>query len=96
MHTAIKIRIFAENFDVDDSLAYAQNIANATWECWDPQDIFNYLANHMNLCNYIRLEKMHLATTYFKQHFNIQSLIIDKIALADDQGHLVNISYLDK
>lgn len=39
---------------------------------------------------------MHLATTYFKQHFNIQSLIIDKIALADDQGHLVNISYLDK
>ena len=39
---------------------------------------------------------MHLAATYFKQHFNIQSLIIDKIALVDDKGQLVNISYLEK
>ena len=96
IHTAKKIRKIAENFDVDDSLAYAQNIANTTWEYRDQQDIFNYLANHMNLCNYIRLDKMHLAATYFKQHFNTQSLIIDKIALADDKGQLVNISYLEK
>lgn len=39
---------------------------------------------------------MHLAATYFKQHFNIQSLIIDKIALVDNKGQLLNISYLKK
>ena len=74
---------------IDISLKYAQNIANAQGCPTKNLNIFNYLANHMNICNYIRLEKMKEAESFFKENFQDTKILFDKIALVDNQHHIL-------
>lgn len=84
-----KIRKLTIKSGIDISLKYAQNIANAQGCPTKNLNIFNYLANHMNICNYIRLEKMKEAESFFKENFQDTKILFDKIALVDNQHHIL-------
>ena len=86
---AQKIRKLTIKLGIDISLKYAQNIANAQGCPTENLNIFNYLANHMNICNYIRLEKMKEAESFFKENFQDTKIPFDKIALVDNQQHIL-------
>jgi len=43
----------------------------------------------MNICNYIRLEKMKEAESFFKENFQDTKIPFDKIALVDNQHHIL-------
>lgn len=86
---AQKIRKITIKLGIDISLKYAQNIANAQGCPTENLNIFNYLANHMNICNYIRLEKMKEAESFFKENFQDTKIPFDKIALVDNQQHIL-------
>ena len=86
---AQKIRKLTIKLGIDISLKYAQNIANAQGCPTENLNIFNYLANHMNICNYIRLEKMKEAESFFKENFQDTKILFDKIALVDNQHHIL-------
>ena len=86
---AQKIRKLTIKLGIDISLKYAQNIANAQGYSTENLNIFNYLANHMNICNYIRLEKMKEAESFFKENFQDTKIPFDKIALVDNQHHIL-------
>ena len=86
---AQKIRKLTIKLGIDISLKYAQNIANAQGYSTENLNIFNYLANHMNICNYIRLEKMKEAESFFKENFQDTKIPFDKIALVDNQQHIL-------
>ena len=42
-------------------------------------NIHDFIANHMNICNYIRLEKMEEAKKIFESEFKHNSILIDRI-----------------
>ena len=86
---AKKIRKLTIKLGIDISLKYAQNIANTQGCPTENLNIFNYLANHMNICNYIRLEKMKEAESFFKENFQDTKIPFDKIALVDNQHHIL-------
>ena len=86
---AQKIRKLTIKLGIDISLKYAQNIANAQGCPTENLNIFKYLANHMNICNYIRLEKMKEAESFFKENFQDTKIPFDKIALVDNQQHIL-------
>lgn len=86
---AQKIRKLTIKLGIDISLKYAQNIANTQGCRTENLNIFNYLANHMNICNYIRLEKMKEAESFFKENFQDTKIPFDKIALVDNQQHIL-------
>ena len=91
---AQKIRKLTIKLGIDISLKYAQNIANAQDYPTDNLNIFNYLANHMNICNYIRLDKMKEAESFFKENFQDTKILFDKIALVDNKQNILWSIYL--
>ena len=91
---AQKIRKLTIKLGIDISLKYAQNIANAQDYPTENLNIFNYLANHMNICNYIRLEKMKEAESFFKEKFQYTKIPFDKIALVDNKQNILWSIYL--
>lgn len=91
---AQKIRKLTIKLGIDISLKYAQNIANAQGYSTENLNIFNYLANHMNICNYIRLEKMKEAESFFKENFQDTKIPFDKIALVDNKQNILWSIYL--
>ena len=91
---AQKIRKLTIKLGIDISLKYAQNIANAQGYPTENLNIFNYLANHMNICNYIRLEKMKEAESFFKEKFQYTKIPFDKIALVDNKQNILWSIYL--
>ena len=86
---AQKIRKLTIKLGIDISLKYAQNIANAQGYPTENLNIFNYLANHMNICNYIRLDKMKEAESFFKEKFQYTKIPFDKIALIDNKQNIL-------
>ena len=54
-------------------------------------NIYDFIANHMNICNYVRLEKMEEANTIFESEFNHSSILVDKIWIRklDKNGDIV-------
>lgn len=52
-------------------------------------DIYNYLANHMNICNYIRLDKMQEAKNIFEKEFKRKEIVIDKIGIRNETGDII-------
>lgn len=86
---AKKIRALTLKLGIDSSLEYAQNIATATWEFDKNFNLFEYLCNHMNICNYIRLDKMIKAKKIFENQFSTKKIIFDKIALVDNQKNII-------
>ena len=86
---AQKIRKLTIKLGIDISLKYAQNIANAQDYPTENLNIFNYLANHMNICNYIRLDKMKEAESFFKENFQDTKILFDKIALVDNKQNIL-------
>ena len=91
---AQKIRKLTIKLGIDISLKYAQNIANAQDYPTENLNIFNYLANHMNICNYIRLDKMKEAESFFKENFQDAKIPFDKIALVDNKQNILWSIYL--
>ena len=91
---AQKIRKLTIKLGIDISLKYAQNIANAQDYPTENLNIFNYLANHMNICNYIRLDKMKEAESFFKEKFQYTKIPFDKIALVDNKQNILWSIYL--
>lgn len=91
---AQKIRKLTIKLGIDISLKYAQNIANAQDYPTENLNIFNYLANHMNICNYIRLDKMKEAKSFFKENFQDTKIPFDKIALVDNKQNILWSIYL--
>lgn len=91
---AQKIRKLTIKLGIDISLKYAQNIANAQGYPTENLNIFNYLANHMNICNYIRLDKMKEAESFFKEKFQYTKIPFDKIALVDNKQNILWSIYL--
>lgn len=91
---AQKIRTLTMELGIDHSLEYAQNIATTKWEPLENLDIFRYLCNHMNICNYIRLDKMIEAKRIFEKQFSAEKIVFDKIALIDNQQNIVRAIHL--
>ena len=89
------IRKLTIELGIDISLKYAQNIANAQGYSTKNLNIFNYLANHMNICNYIRLEKMKEAESFFKEKFQYTKILFDRIALVDNKQNILWSIYLN-
>lgn len=92
---AQKIRKLTIKLGIDISLKYAQNIANAQGYSTENLNIFNYLANHMNICNYIRLDRMKEAESFFKEKFQYTKILFDKIALVDNKQNILWSIYLN-
>lgn len=92
---AQQIRNITIKLGIDISLKYAQNIANAQGYSTENLNIFNYLANHMNICNYIRLDRMKEAESFFKEKFQYRKILFDKIALVDNKQKILWSIYLN-
>ena len=92
---AQQIRNITIKLGIDISLKYAQNIANAQGYSTENLNIFNYLANHMNICNYIRLDRMKEAESFFKEKFQYTKILFDKIALVDNKQNILWSIYLN-
>ncbi len=92
---AQKIRKLTIKLGIDISLKYAQNIANAQGYSTENLNIFNYLANHMNICNYIRLDRMKEAESFFKEKFQYTKILFDRIALIDNKQNILWSIYLN-
>ena len=92
---AQKIRKLTIKLGIDISLKYAQNIANAQGYSTENLNIFNYLANHMNICNYIRLDRMKEAESFFKEKFQYTKILFDRIALVDNKQNILWSIYLN-
>ncbi|PZM86354.1 MAG: hypothetical protein DLD55_05880 [candidate division SR1 bacterium] len=78
-----KIRKLALACDIDRSLEYAHRILEATGEKKVRVNIFDYLCNHMNLCNYIHFDRVGEAKAIFEKTFHAQEIVFDNIALVD-------------
>jgi hypothetical protein len=48
----------------------------------------------MNICNYIRLDKMKEAESFFKEKFQYTKIPFDKIALVDNKQNILWSIYL--
>ena len=70
----------ANKYSLDESYAYVQDIIKSqNIEIQSDINMFDYIANHMNICNYIRLEKIKSAREIFENEFNYDRIPIDKI-----------------
>lgn len=84
-----KIRKLASVYNIDRSLEYVHRIIEATWEKKVRINIFDYLCNHMNLCNYIRFDRIWEAKAIFEKTFYAQEIVFDKIALVDERHKII-------
>ncbi len=84
-----KIRKLALACDIDRSLEYVHKILEATWEKKVRVNIFDYLCNHMNLCNYIHFDRVWEAKAIFEKTFQAQEIVFDKVALVDGKHKIL-------
>ena len=77
--TSNKIIDIANKYWIDETFEYAQKMAGYEKKDINNINIHDFIANHMNICNYIRLEKMEEAKTIFESEFKHGSVLIDKI-----------------
>ena len=76
---------------IDETLLYARRMAGCEKKDINNINIHDFIANHMNVCNYIRLEKMEEAKKVFESEFKHKSILIDKIWIRklDKDGDIV-------
>lgn len=84
-----KIRKLALACDIDRSLEYVHRILEATWEKKVRVNIFDYLCNHMNLCNYMHFDRVWEAKAIFEKTFQAQEIVFDNIALVDEKHKIL-------
>jgi len=84
----------ARNHGIDESYDYAHNIANLSTNDISNVNSLKYLANHMNICNHIRLDRMINAKSIFLQKFKHNWILIDKIAIRDNLWTILKEIYL--
>ena len=79
VNTSKKIIEISNKYWIDETFEYAHTMA--WYEKKDTNNIntHDFIANHMNICNYIRLEKMEEAKSIFKSEFKHNSILIDRI-----------------
>ena len=75
---AKKIISCSQGLGIDITYQYAANIADSQSKIITEADILDYIADHMNICNYARLEKSEAARQYFIDNFK-EDIIIDKV-----------------
>ncbi len=79
VNTSKKIMDIANKYWIDETFEYAHKMAWYEKKDINNINIHDFIANHMNICNYIRLEKMKEAKTIFESEFKYDSILIDKI-----------------
>ena len=77
----------AQKLDIDITHLYAKNIAISQGKPFRKEDSIEYIADHMNICNYTRIDKAQAAKQYFLQNFD-ENIIIDKIGLVSESQNL--------
>lgn len=82
---AKNLMIIAQKLHLDESFVYAQGIAQVQGIPDEEIQLFDYLANHLNLCNYARPEKSAEALNFISSQFKRKKLIFDRIALCIEQ-----------
>lgn len=82
---AKKLMIRAQNLNLDESFAYAQGIAQLQGIPDEEIQLFDYLANHLNLCNYAYPQKSAEALSFISSQFKRKKLIFDRIAFFAEQ-----------
>ena len=79
VNTSKKIIDIANKYWIDETFEYARTMAWYEKKDMNNINIHDFIANHMNICNYIRLEKMEEAKAIFESEFKHDSILIDKI-----------------
>ena len=79
VNTSKKIMDIANKYWIDETFEYAHKMAWYEKKDINNINIHDFIANHMNICNYIRLEKMKEAKTIFESEFKYDLILIDKI-----------------
>lgn len=79
INTSKKIIDIANKYWIDETSEYASTMAWYEKKDINSINLYDFIANHMNICNYIRLEKMEEAKTIFESEFKHNSILIDKI-----------------
>ena len=79
INTSKKVLTIANKYWIDKTFEYAYKMAWYEKKDIDNINIHDFIANHMNICNYIRLEKMSEAKTIFESEFKRNSILIDRI-----------------
>ena len=69
----------ANKYWIDETLEYARKMAGYEKKDINNINMHDFIANHMNICNYIRLEKMEEAKIIFESEFKHNSILIDRI-----------------
>ena len=77
--TSNKIIDIANKYWIDETFEYARKMAWYEKKDINNINIHDFIANHMNICNYIRLEKIEKAKKIFESEFKHDSILIDKI-----------------
>lgn len=86
----------AKNLKSDRSFDYAKAIASVQGIPDQEIQLFDYLANHINLCNYARLEKIEEAVSYFHAQFALKERSMDRVALVSEEQELIRDAPLRK
>ena len=79
INTSKKIIDIADKYWIDETFEYARTMAWYGKKDTNNINIHDFIANHMNICNYIRLEKMEEAKAIFESQFKHNSILIDRI-----------------
>jgi hypothetical protein len=79
VNTSKKIMDIANKYWIDETFEYAHKMAWYEKKDINNINIHDFIANHMNICNYIRLEKMEEAKAIFESEFKHNSILIDRI-----------------
>lgn len=91
VNTSKKIIAIADKYWIDETSEYAHTMARYERKDINKINIHDFIANHMNICNYIRLEKMEEAKILFESEFAHSSFLIDRIWIRklDKTGEIV-------
>jgi len=84
---AQKLIAYSKELWIDTTYLYAKDIATSQWKIIEKKNCIEYVADHINICNYARLEKAGEAREYFIEEFK-GDIIIDKIWLVSETKEL--------
>ena len=86
-----KIIEIANKYWIDETFEYAHKMAEYEKKDINNVNIHDFIANHMNICNYIRLEKMEEAKAIFEYEFKHNSILVDRIWIRklDKSGDII-------
>ena len=79
INTSKKIIDISNKYWIDETSEYALTMAWYEKKDINNINLYDFIANHMNICNYIRLEKMEEAKAIFESEFKHNSILIDRI-----------------